>query len=459
MSIKLLTSEDADPNYLACVVKCPNVDDHPNADRLSIVEVFGNTIVVEKGQYVKGETLVYFPVESSISRKFLSWANLYESPSLNSDGVTKSYFTSSGRVKAVRLRQIPSQGFLFKIENLARYYNCKVSDFTLGTSFDIVDKDVLVTKYIRQESKSNSLNVKKVKIPNWVNVLVGKLPRPIRKSVYIPIRWYYSVNPDVGIKHQIVNGQFKFHYSTEHLGKNIFMLKPDDDITITSKWHGTSFIAGNLLCKKRLPWYKKLLPNTVYNEYKLIYASRHTLKNRRDGVYTDDVWSKHAKALEGLIPEGITLYGEIVGWSNNGRHVQKNYTYGVKPGESELRVYRLTDTDKLGQVNEYGWPSIEAFCRSIGYKTVPVYYVGKAKDVFPLLIVDDDWSKNFLDALKVKYLDKPCEFTNTGIVNEGIVLKINNRLYKPVYKFKSPEFLVMESKSRDSGEENLDEEN
>lgn len=50
----LKTSENADPNYLAEVIVCPELKPHPNADRLQILNIFGGEVIVAKNQYVKG---------------------------------------------------------------------------------------------------------------------------------------------------------------------------------------------------------------------------------------------------------------------------------------------------------------------------------------------------------------------------------------------------------------------
>ena len=90
-------------------------------------------------------------------------------------------------------------------------------------------------------------------------------------------------------------------------------------------------------------------------------------------------------------------------------------------------------------------------------RTVPVYYDVIAKDMFGFA-VDENWHEKFLSRLKEEYLDKPCEYCTTGVVREGIVVKINSREAKPVFKFKSPTFLVKESEARDNGEEDMEEE-
>lgn len=464
--MKLKISENADPNYLAVVVTIPEIKPHPNADRLQLVEIFGNTVIIAKDMYTVGEKVVYFPVESCLSLKFLSWANLFEEVDKNADGKTRGFFQKHGRVKAIALRSIPSQGFLFKAHKLAEYYKCRETDFGLGDSFDTVGEDLLVTKYIRPTSNSQGENVKKNKIPKWINSTLGYLPRPIRKAVFVPIKYYYGLNADEGIKSRIVEGQFKFHYKTEHLGKNIWVLNPNDHITISSKMHGTSAIFGNILCKRNktlteslLGLFGKKYPETEYVE---VYSSRSVLKNRRDGRFTDDVWGRHMNELSGQIPEGITLFGEIVGYASPGKCIQsmggKGYDYGCPLGESALRVYRVTYTDKEGIISEYDFDGIRQVCFTLGLETVPVYYEGLAQDLFPDIPLDENWGAKWLDAAKTMFLDKKCEICTTGVINEGVVLKNNSRDGKPVYKFKSPKFIIGESAARDTGEEDMEEE-
>lgn len=462
MNLKI--SEGADPNYLIEIIKCPEIKIHPNADKLSILEVFGNTIVIGKDDYVKGELLAYFPVESCIAAEFLHHFNLFDNPALNADGVTKSYFSPKGRrVKAVSLRSIPSQGFVFKVSKLAEFFKCSEKEFAVGTSFDTVGDFVLATKYIRNNPVPAQI-IQKSKVPNWVKNSLQFLPRPVRTKIYPLVSKYFGVlPPSDGIKSQLVAGQFKSHYKTEQLGRNIFLLNPDDDITISSKIHGTSGIFCNILCKKNLKFKDKLKKrfgsNVPEREYRLVYSSRNVLQNRRDGKYTDSVWGRHAAEFEGKIQEGVSLYCEILGWVNDGKQVQKGYCYGIEQGKSEAWVYRITQTDEFGKVYEFSWNEIVEFCNANGFKTVPEYYSGEAKDLFPEIAVDDKWRDNFLAALKDKYLDKTDDLCKAKVINEGVVIKINNKESKPALKFKSPLFVLGETKARDSGEENIDEEN
>ena len=460
----LKISEGADPNYLATVVKIPKIMPHGGADKLELVEVFGNTIVIGKGSYIEGEVVVYFPTESVLSGRFLSYYNLYDNPLLNRDGTTKSYFSKSGRVKAVKLRGVPSQGVLFKVSELAKYYGIDENEFRLDSIFDTVGDDVLVTKYIKGERVAGEANVKKSRVPKWIEKTIGVFPRPIRKNAYGFVNAWY--NRDIeGIKSKIVDGHWHFHYKTQNLGQNVWLIKPEDEVTITSKVHGTSAIYGMVLCNKtfnplRSLW-NKIGGNIKSTEYKFIYSSRSLLKNRKDGTYAEDVWGNHAKVLDKEITyqnsQGLIFFGEIVGWASSGKMIQKNYDYGVEKGKSEFWVYRATYTSENGTIRELGWNELELVCRNRNLKMVPLYYKGLAKDVFDGIPVNEEWPQSFLHALKAKYLDKKCEFCTTGAINEGIVLRNESSEKKPALKFKSPLFVVKETKARDNNEENLDE--
>jgi hypothetical protein len=457
MSLKI--TEGADPNYLATVVKCPTIKAHPNAERLELTEVFGNTVVIGKGLYTEGEKLVYFPVESAISRKFLSWANLLDKEELNRDGKTKGFFGKQNRVKAIALRGVPSQGFLYKVSELVKYYEIEENTFNIGDTFDTVGDDVLLTKYIKgTERKSGEVNTKKNRVPKWLDKTIGVLPRPVRRNAYLFVNAWFNRNAE-GIKSQIVDGQFKFHYKTEHLGKNIWLVKPEDIITISQKWHGTSAIFANILCKKSFNPLRSLANMIGFDipskEHNFVYSSRSVLKNRRDGKFTDDVWGFFAKLYENKIPSNYTVYGEIVGYTPTGKTIQKNYDYGLEKNECEFRVYRVTcNTD--GGVYELEWYEIEEFCVDYGFSTVPVEYHGTASDLFDIP-VDDKWHENFLSTMKENYLDKDCGYCKTGVVNEGVVLRIESNPNRTALKFKSPKFNIAEGKLRDEEYEDIEE--
>jgi hypothetical protein len=191
---------------------------------------------------------------------------------------------------------------------------------------------------------------------------------------------------------------------------------------------------------------------TLKNIKNWLFGSIPTKRN-----YTDDVWGVIAAELDEEIPEGFSVYGEIVGYTPGGATIQKNYDYGVTKGECEFRVYRITYNNGEN-THELEWYEIEEFCYDHGLRTVPVYYTGEAKDMFPEIPVDDNWRDNFLAKLKEVHLDKDCDLCTTGVVNEGVVLRIENNPKRIALKFKSPKFVIKESEARDNNEVDMEEE-
>jgi len=224
----LKKSENHDINYLATVVELDNLKSHPNADKLEIFEIYGGNVIVAKGLYPIGEKVVYFPLDSKISAEFLSWANLLDKAELNADGKTKGFFGSQFRVKPIRLRQIPSEGFVYPVSKIAEFFGVDEKVFKVGESFDMVGDKVLLEKWVSGAVKRES--APKRPLPKWVQIM----PRPIRK--FLGARFFNR--KDAGFSQRIVQGQFHFHYSTPALGKMVFCIDPEDEITISSKMHG-----------------------------------------------------------------------------------------------------------------------------------------------------------------------------------------------------------------------------
>lgn len=102
-----------DTNYRAKVVKLAEPKPHPNADRLQIFTVDFQDVITDTS-YNEGDYVVYFPLECAINKELISYINGYTDCSLNKNKEVKGFFNQYGRVRAVRLRQHPSQGFILQ---------------------------------------------------------------------------------------------------------------------------------------------------------------------------------------------------------------------------------------------------------------------------------------------------------------------------------------------------------
>ena len=149
----ITTSEFPDVNYLARVFRVENIEKHPNADRLQLVRIEGETVVTGL-DCKKGSLYVHFTVESQIDSKFLAWSNSFSDAERNHDVTKKGFFPKQGRVKIVTLRGVPSNGYVVpvaEIEKYAREIHGQILDLEKfeGVSFDTLCGERFVKKYVR----------------------------------------------------------------------------------------------------------------------------------------------------------------------------------------------------------------------------------------------------------------------------------------------------------------------
>lgn len=359
----LKKSEKHNPNYLAKVVKLEKSIQHPNADRMLGWIIDGNKVWTDNINYKEGDIVVYFPLECQINPLILSQLNLYSNSDMNVDKTQKGFFDKNGRVRAIKLRGEPSEGFILKYEHFDTVFE-KEDNKTMvigiienvGKEFDTISDTWVCRKYIPQSQGKTVVQRQ------------GKKVRDV-----------------------LVDGQFRFHYDTEQLKKHLDAISPDTIITITKKIHGTSGISSNVLSNVKetrfVKFIKKILslenylltfwlilifamqsfslnlgwviwglyfphiiakifnkkyrnfmnqPLCVSNakEYNLISASRRVIKGIGDkfinegGYYKFDVWKHVTYLYKDRIENGITLYYEIVGYLPDGKMIQKGYDYG-----------------------------------------------------------------------------------------------------------------------------------
>lgn len=446
----LKISKDANPNYLCKVVVLRGVKKHTNADRLQTVEIDFNTVIT--GMDAKdGDVYVYFPVEGKINKDFLSHTNSFRDKTLNADPEQAGFFEENCRVKAMKLRGEKSMGYIVPSNVVAAWANFDIFAGDAGTEFDTIGGKLLVEKY----------QVKK-KEPRTKQ---GKAPQVSR----------------------LVEGQVRLHVDTENLRRNAHKIHPKDTISITYKTHGTSWWVSNVLVKRKLNWLERLSQKLGLRiqdkEYDLVYGSRKVVKNKgfddpkgKDHFFGYDLWEDIKNYVGEDLPEGYSLYGEMIGYDRNGSAIQRGFDYGCRPEgtafdeadpQSKLEVYRVTHTNPQGIVTELNYPQMVQFCDKLGLKTPYLYFYGKAEDWLSTfteaayLGLDDieGFQELFVHKLEETYNEKDCFMCATGIPEEGIVVRKENLFSCESYKLKSFRFLEWESKELDRGEVDIESEN
>lgn len=408
---------DDSKNYTCQVVRIKDVTKHPNADRLQITVVQGNSVIC--GLNTKpGELYLYFPLESQLGEDYAKKNDMIRRK--DADGKPAGgMFEENRRVRCLKLRGSKSEGCLMPLDTVEKL-GIEPAKLKEGDEFNTLDEHLICKKYI---IRNNSNGTKIVQQP----------------------KKYES---------KLIEGQFRLHEDTEQFKKHMDNFDDSDVISITQKMHGTSIVMGNILCKKKLPIWQKILRKIrlpiIDTHYELIYSSRKVIKNpdlnKSNHYYNEDIWSICSEKHGYKIPKGISLYGEIVGQLPSGQWIQNGYRYGTADKEWELYIYRATITNEDGKVTELSWKGVKNLCDSIGVKHVPEYFYGNIAYL-------NTSGKDMLTCLQDKYSDKTLP---EGVPDEGVCIRNESKDFK-AYKLKSFNFLEAETKSLDKGEVSIEE--
>jgi hypothetical protein len=499
-------SEKIKLEYCAQIVKIGELYPIEGSDFLMKTYIGGAyQVVVGKDTVKTGDIMVYCKLETAINKDFLSINNQFELSerelNANYEDVQKlidegkedeakklvGYFNKHGRVRIVKLRGCASEGCLFPIESIAKWnpnilkYNFEQcftpnkDGIVVPFEFDTIDNVLFIETYIPPIPQNNQQK--------------DGLSRKERKRG----KKLLKLN-------RMVEGQFAFHYDTNQLKDNLWRFTPDTLVDITVKEHGTSFICGNVLTKRYLKEnflqksirelknnYKKLLSSIDHKkreltlpkfvvEYGEVTSSRGVIKNQylnKDvgkGFYKVDIWTEYGNIVYPLLKEGMTLYGEIVGYvSNSTTMIQKGYDYGCKVGKNILMPYRITETDADGNHKE--WNVQEVYDWTINLlnnhpelkekiKPITILYHGRIGDIYNDIQETENWNQELLTKLENDKINFGMELNEpmckTKVPREGVVIRIVNDVKPEAFKLKTVSFKMREAKQVDAGEVDME---
>lgn len=376
------------------------------------------------------------------------------------------FFNKTGRVRSIRLGGVASKGYLFTLEELAKY-NPKVKDINLeeylGQDFDTVDGELFVKAYVpfvpEKRTKTSSAEKRNKKIVRF---------------------------------DRMIDGEFSFNYDSLLLPKNIHKIKPTDSVAITVKIHGTSFVCGKVHVKTpiKLPFMQRMRNKFIdltglfkkYRviDYKIEYgnvtSSRNVIKNKyinkdvTDGYYSVDVWSEYGELIYPYLSEGMTLYGEIFGYlTNSTKMIQKQYDYGCEVGTNKLMPYRITTSLPDGGKYEWNVEEVKDWTEKLikehpeiadRIHVIDLLYHGTLADLYPTLSLTEHWNENVLEELRndKKHfgMEKDEPLCENKVVREGLCIRIDDDETNENFKLKCQKFYDREKKLMDEGEVDIE---
>lgn len=487
MKVELKKSKDFTEEYCCSVVKVGELVPVENSDRLMQTRINGESIVVNKQDVKEGDVMLYVSNECQISGWFLGANNMYRHYTLNANmaeveerikadpdflktdeaKAMVGYFEDNGRVRMIKLRGCPSFGVLFKPESLEKAVppiaGCIDFEAAVGTDFDCIECDTAIT---------------------WGGDKVLPFVR-----AYVPKRHEPQQHGQKGVSrwdrlNRMVPGQFKLHYDTAPLKKHLMDFKPQTEITVSVKMHGTSFICGNLLTNiplrffKIRRWLNEHLHTNIKEarqEYGMIVSSRKVIKNEwsnathPEGYYGQDIWTEYGNIIYPYLDKGITIYGEICGYlTDNAKMIQKDYDYGCRQGENVLMIYRATQhvdgVLKEYSIREVGHLTevIKARMSDAGDKNVGrifnilniVLYQGTVAELIGEGGDMRDFPDKLADLCNIEKREPLC--TGHKVPREGVVVRIEGDEVPEAFKLKSLAFLEQEKKAIDKGEVDME---
>lgn len=407
-------------SYKLIIGKIESLSQIEGADRIQRAVVYGNEVVIGL-EYKLDQIVCFAPVDGIFEDEFCSKNNLYPVFDENGKKIGGGFFEKSrARVRAQKFKGVKSNGFAFPISYL-EYTGYDLTKLKVGERFDELNGRKICSKYI-------SLSTQKAGAKN--------------KSG----------------KKKILTYCFPEHIETEQFKFNANLIKKGDLVTISAKTHGTSGRFSFTYTETQNPVIKflsKYLPiKTKKLEY-LVGTRRVILgKQNKSSYYGNEEFRyKHLNLVKDKLFPGEIIYGEIVGYTTDGKKIMSDhetketkdkefikkygqtiqYTYGCMPGECEFYVYRIQKIDENGNSIDLTWPQVKNRCGQLGLKHVieieSFIYDGNIRD---------------LQELVNKYTDGP-DLIDPNIHREGVVIRIDNVDNIPLFlKNKSWFFGVME---------------
>lgn len=445
--------------YCAYITTIKELRKHSNADRLQCATIFGNNVIVDLS-YIEGQRVIYFPTDGQLSEEFANDNNLVRKKDENGNNIGGYLDPDKRNITALKLRGEKSDGLVLPIEVLLKYAD--VSTLKDGEQITILNGHEICKKYIPRSNHRQSGST-------------GAGNRTRKKKV--PVAPLFSEHAD-----------------TEQLAYNLSAFKPNDEIEITLKMHGTSQRTGYLPVFKG---YKKSFLDRILRrdgtpiyDWGYVSGTRRTVLENFDGGYygSNEFREAHSKFFEGKLMKGESVYYEVVGFTHTGIPIMAScnnkklndkefikqygeetvFSYGCLSDngwkdietdneipQSDIYVYRMTMTNEDGFVVEYTPDFMRYRCEQMGAKCVPVFDKFVIPEDIENIGFKTDGSYEYKTAgeyvkeIAEQYYDGTDPIGKTHI-REGVVVRVVNRPKFTAYKHKNFNFKVLEGIIKDT---------
>lgn len=408
-------------SYSATVVTISETHPLEGSDRIVGTTILGFPVIVSV-ETQPGQRGIYFTPETQLSTELAYENNLHEHGNLNRDEGAKGYLGDSRRVRTIRLRGNQSFGLFLPLSSLSYIKGFRPDELVDGQVFDKLGDHEICNKYvIKRKERVNRVEKNKEK---FIRVEKKFLPE---------------------------------HYDSDQWYRHHQEVRDDATIIVTQKLHGTSIRIGNTIVARRLSLRENVAKlfgiKVATTEYDYVFGSRKVIKDvnnpNQNHFYSTDIWTEEGRKLEGMVPEGFLLYGELLGWTPEGSPIQRDYTYQIPNGQTELYIYRVAFINGQGLVIDLSWDQVREFCSDRNLKTVPELWRGLKRDFNESEFLDKRYfDEGYLQAVPLD---------DASPVDEGTCIRVDG-LAPYILKAKSPLFYEHETAMNDADAEDIESE-
>lgn len=441
--------EQISENHKLVVVKINNIRPHSNADRLRLVTIFGNQVVIGLNE-IEGDLGLYFNSDLRLSKEFCRANDLYRRKDENGKPAG-GMFDENGKVRCQKFRNEPSDGFFIPINSLT-FTQGHIDFLKEGDSFQDFNGVKICEKYVVPDK--NIQNTSKFKSKKYDSIMFPK------------------------------------HIDTSHLMKHLTDISITDRIVISEKIHGTSGRYGHVKYERKFTWLEKLLKklNVLISDTEWVYlnGTRNVVltpdKDRTSEFHDPSMRDLSIVDFKNNLRKGEVVYFEVVGYEPSGKPIMNSvdtskmkdkeftkkyanhedgktmvYKYGCHPGEFRVYVYRIAISTEDGHQYDLPWNDVKLRCVELGVDHVPEMFNGTVKELL------EESNYTFSDISKglstiIDIMSSGHELLDHSHLREGVCVRVESKLDNiTIYKHKSFEFKVMEDIEKSSGLENLEE--
>lgn len=298
-------------NYKAIIAKIDRVAPIPNADRIHLATVLGESVIVSK-EWCVGKVGVLFVAGTQLSEVFASSNNLFRNSEKNVDKSKKGFFEDSRRVRCQPMLGVKSEAFFADLSSLD--FAGDTASLKVGDTFEEFNGVKICNKY---------LNEKTLKA-------IGNANTKARKKDATPL--------------------FKEHVETCQFKQGILAIQKGDLISIQAKVHGTSQRVAYTKVMNVLPKWKEKVNsfcikfglNPVFAESRMDYVvgtRRVVLNEAKEGFHGSEQFRYDIlEQLKPYLSKGMTLYLEVAGYANGKPIMSTHSTKDLKNKELQKKI-------------------------------------------------------------------------------------------------------------------------